>query len=160
MLGGAKDPDAAGAVLDDGQDIDPGAVEQAGGEQSSARIPCAWDRRNSAQPGPSRRGAGSIPAPLRICQTVAGATAMPSPASSPWIRRQPRDWFSPAGRRTIDRTVRCTGGRPERPCDTRARRRRTISRCHRMIVPGVTISRIAARRPAGSVPGSADHPPR
>jgi hypothetical protein len=39
-------------------------------KKSSARIPCAWDRRNSAQPGPSRRGAGSIPAFLRICQTV------------------------------------------------------------------------------------------
>ena len=49
--------------------------------------PCAWDRRNSAQPGPSRRGAGSIPALLRISQTVDGATVIPSPASSPWIRR-------------------------------------------------------------------------
>ena len=37
--------------------------------------------------GPSRRGAGSIPASLRICQTVDGATVMPSPASSPWTRR-------------------------------------------------------------------------
>ncbi len=38
-------------------------------------------------PGPSRRGAGSIPAFMRISQTVDGATVMPSPASSPWIRR-------------------------------------------------------------------------
>jgi hypothetical protein len=36
-------------------------------EKSSARIPYAWDRRNSAQPGPSRRGAGLMPAFLRIC---------------------------------------------------------------------------------------------
>ena len=43
-------------------------------KKSSARIPCAWDRRNSAQPGPSRCGARSIPALLRICQTVDGAT--------------------------------------------------------------------------------------
>jgi hypothetical protein len=35
--------------------------------------------------------------------------------------------------------------RPRR--DTRAHRRRMISRCHRKIVPGVTISGIAARRP-------------
>ena len=56
-------------------------------KKSSAGIPWAWDRRNSAQPGPSRRGAGSIPAPLRICQTVDGATVMPSVASSPWILR-------------------------------------------------------------------------
>jgi len=29
-------------------------------KESSARVPCAWDRRNSAQPGPSRRGARLI----------------------------------------------------------------------------------------------------
>ena len=34
-----------------------------------------------------------------------------------------------------------------------------MSRCHRKMVPGVTISRIAARRPAGRVPASrASHP--
>ena len=33
-------------------------------KKSSARIPCAWDRRNSAQPGPSRRGARLIPGAL------------------------------------------------------------------------------------------------
>ena len=43
-------------------------------KKSSARIPYAWDRRNSAHPGPSRRGSGSIPASLRICHTVDGAT--------------------------------------------------------------------------------------
>jgi hypothetical protein len=41
VLGGAKDLDAAGAVLDGGQDIDLGAVEQVGREESSATIPCA-----------------------------------------------------------------------------------------------------------------------
>jgi hypothetical protein len=30
-------------------------------KKSRAKIPCACDRRNSAHPGPSRRGAGSIP---------------------------------------------------------------------------------------------------
>jgi len=43
-------------------------------KKSSAGIPGAWDRRNSAQLGPSRRGARLIPALLRICQTVDGAT--------------------------------------------------------------------------------------
>ena len=43
-------------------------------KKSSARIPCAWDRGNSAQPGPSRCGAGPVPALLRICHTVDGAT--------------------------------------------------------------------------------------
>jgi hypothetical protein len=83
-------------------------------KKSSAKIPCAWDRRNSGtpelrnsgQPGPSRRGAGLIPALLRICQTVDGATVMPSPASSPWMRRYPHDSFSRASRSTTDRTLR------------------------------------------------------
>jgi hypothetical protein len=42
-------------------------------KKSSARIPCAYDRRNPAQPGAPLPGAGSIPAFLRICQTVDGA---------------------------------------------------------------------------------------
>ena len=29
-----------------------------------------------------------------------GATVMPGPASSPWIRRYPHDWFSRASRST------------------------------------------------------------
>ncbi len=110
---------------------------------------------NSAQPGPSRRGAGPIPASLRICQTVDGATVMPSAASSPWIRRYPHDSFSRASRSTADRILRCVAGRPERPPrDRRAQRRRTMPRCHRTIVPGVTINRIAASRSAGTVPAS------
>jgi hypothetical protein len=39
MLSGSEDPDAAGAVLDDGQDIDRRAVEQAGGEKPAPRSP-------------------------------------------------------------------------------------------------------------------------
>jgi hypothetical protein len=56
---------------------------------------------------------------------------------------------------TADRTLRCIAGRPGRPRrDSRAHRRRTMSGCQRKIVPGVTISRIAARRSAGTVPAS------
>ena len=84
-----------------------------------------------------------------------GATVMPSPASSPWIRRYPHDSFSRASRSTTDRTLQCVAGRPERPRrDSRAHRRRAMSRCQRKIVPGVTISRIAAKRSAGTVPAS------
>jgi hypothetical protein len=69
---------------------------------------------------------------------------MPSPASSPWIRRYPDDSFSRASRSTTDRTLRWAAGRPDRPRrDRRAHRRRTMSRCQRKIVPGVTISCIA-----------------
>jgi hypothetical protein len=62
---------------------------------------------------------GAIP-DARICHTVDGATMTPSPASSPWIRRYPHDSFSRASRSTTDRTVRRTGGRPERPGGTTA----------------------------------------
>jgi hypothetical protein len=84
--GGCEDAYPAGAVLNNGKDADLRSAEQAV-KKSSARIPCAWDRGNSARPGPSRRGAGSVPAFLRICQTVDGATVLPGPASSPWMRR-------------------------------------------------------------------------
>jgi hypothetical protein len=87
MPGGAQNPYAAGAVLDHGKDADLSAVEQVGGEEVQRQDPLCWDRRNSGQPGPSRRGAGPVPAPLGICRTVDGATLTPSPASSPWIRR-------------------------------------------------------------------------
>jgi hypothetical protein len=54
-----------------------------------------------------------------------------------------------------DRTRRCVAGRPDRPRrDSRFHRRRTISRCQRTIVPGVTISRIADSRSIGTVPAS------
>ena len=67
----------------------------------------------------------------------------------------PHDLFSRASRSTTDRTLRRTGGRPDRPRrDSRAQRRRTMSRCHRKIVAGATISRIAASWLAGSVPAS------
>jgi putative transposase len=58
-------------------------------------------------------------------------------------------------RHTADRTLRCVAGRPGRPWrDNRAQRRRTMSRCQRMMVAGVAISRIPARRSMGSVPAS------
>ena len=39
MFGGSGDPDAAGAVLDDGQDVDLRAVEQVGGEEVQRQDP-------------------------------------------------------------------------------------------------------------------------
>jgi hypothetical protein len=86
---------------------------------------------------------------------VDGATAMPSPASSALMRRYPHDCFSRASRSTTDRTLRCMAGRPDRTWrDNRPQRRRSMPRCQRTIVPGVTINRIAARRSAGTAPAS------
>ncbi|WP_323178695.1 hypothetical protein [Streptomyces sp. NBC_01381] len=65
-------------------------------KKSTARIPEAWLRRNCAQVGPERRGAGSIPALFRIAQTVEAPTGRPARASSPAILRYPQCGFSVA----------------------------------------------------------------
>ena len=41
-------------------------------KKSVARIASAWQRRNCAQVGPARRGAGGIGASVRICHSVDG----------------------------------------------------------------------------------------
>ena len=43
-------------------------------KKSTARIVFAWASRNARQVCPDRAGAGSMPASLRICYTVDGAT--------------------------------------------------------------------------------------
>jgi hypothetical protein len=76
-------------VLYHSQDVGLGAVEQAGREESRARIASAWERKNCDQAGPVRRRAGPVPLALRISPTVDAATLTPKPASSPWILRYP-----------------------------------------------------------------------
>jgi hypothetical protein len=44
-------------------------------------------RRNAVQLCSSRLGAGLIPASFSIDETVLAASVIPSPTSSPWIRR-------------------------------------------------------------------------
>src|ERR1019366_6499525 len=81
-------------------------------KKSHARIASAWERRNCDQAGPDRRGAGSIPAFLRISHAVDAATFTPRPASSPWILRYPHSGFSRASRRTRALMFRRVAGRP------------------------------------------------
>jgi hypothetical protein len=52
-------------------------------KKSTARIVFAWASRNARQLCPDRLGAGSMPASLRICQTVDAAMVCPRPVSSP-----------------------------------------------------------------------------
>jgi hypothetical protein len=59
VLGGAEDPDPAGAVLDDGQDVDLGAVEQVGGEEVQLRDPLGL---RSQELSPAR----AVPARRRV----------------------------------------------------------------------------------------------
>ena len=84
MLRVSENPDPAAAVLDDGQDVHLGGIEQVGGEQVQRQERLCLGSQELVPARPSRRGAGSMPASLRICQTVDGATVTPSAASSPW----------------------------------------------------------------------------
>jgi hypothetical protein len=119
-------------------------------KKSQARMASAWERRNCDQVGPVRRGAGSMPLALRISHTVDAARLTPRPASSPWILRYPHPGFSLASRRTRALMCRRVAGRPVLPrLDLAAQRRRTMSRCQRRIVSGVTSSRSPRRRPFG-----------
>jgi len=72
-----RDPqemDPAGGMLHDEQHGQPLAQQRGPAQKKSvARMPCAWAARNCRQVGPSRRGAGSMPARLRIDHTVLGA---------------------------------------------------------------------------------------
>src|ERR1022692_523058 len=70
-------PGRAGAVLDHGQDVDLRAVEQVSGEEVQRQDPLRLGPQELRPARAVRRGAGSIPASLRICQTVDGATVMP-----------------------------------------------------------------------------------
>ena len=108
----------------------------------------ACRRRNSAQLDSRRRGAGSTPWRRRISHTVLAASEIPSPSSSPWIRRYPQPGFSLASRTTSSRTLCGVPGRPGRRCGY-VQRRDTSSRCQRSSVAGVTKNDGHARR--GSV---------
>ena len=55
--------------------------------KSQAMMPAAWAFRNAVQLKPARIGAGSMPAWRRTVHTVLGATLMPRPRGSPWMRR-------------------------------------------------------------------------
>jgi hypothetical protein len=125
-------------------------------KKSQARIASAWERKNSGQAGPVRRRAGSMPLAFKISHTVDAATLTPRPASSPWILRYPHPGFSRASRRTSARMFRRVAGRPVLSrMDLAAQRRRTMSRCQRTIVSGVTSSRSPWRRAFGITPSRA-----
>ena len=99
----------------------------------------ACARKNAGQLCSSRLGAGWIPAPFRIDQTVLAASLIPSPTSSPWMRRYPQPGFSRANCSTSSRSSAAVGGRPGRR-GRYVQRRATSSRCQRRSVAGVTNS--------------------
>jgi hypothetical protein len=83
----SENPDAPAGVLDHGQDIGLGAIEQVRREEVARQDRLGLGAQEQ-QPGrPAGRGAGSMPPFFRISDTVDAATRTPSPASSPWILR-------------------------------------------------------------------------
>jgi hypothetical protein len=56
-------------------------------KKSITSTPSAWARRNCRQVTAERRGAGSIPAQLRMVHTLLAHTRYPSRHNSPWILR-------------------------------------------------------------------------
>ena len=115
----------------------------------------ALDRaaRNCFQVGPLRRGAGSIPAALRIPQTVECATLWPSLINSPWMRRCPHRGFSAAIRRISAFTTARVDGRPG-GLRTGAYLHATSRRCHDNRVFGVT-GNTSSQRTRGIRPDNA-----
>jgi hypothetical protein len=61
-------------------------------KKSHAMIASAWERRNYAQDGPCRRGAGSIPCFLRISQTVNARPAQANSGRAALRRSRSRTW--------------------------------------------------------------------
>jgi hypothetical protein len=75
------------AVLDKEQHIQAAQQHGVDMEEVGGQDGLRLASRNARQDCPARCGAGSMPASLRICHTVDGASLHPRPASSPWMRR-------------------------------------------------------------------------
>jgi len=88
MQGDSEDADAPGCVLDHGQDVDLGAVEQVDCEEVACqdRLGLGAQELRPGWPGSARRRVDPG-IPQDISHTVDAATLTPRPASSPWILR-------------------------------------------------------------------------
>jgi hypothetical protein len=87
MRSDSENPDAPAGVLDHGQDMGLGAIEQVRREEVARqdRLGLGAQEQRPGRTGPPRRRID--PASFRISDTVDAATRTPSPASSPWILR-------------------------------------------------------------------------
>jgi len=89
-VGVRRDPgqvNAASRELNEEQNLEPLQEQRVDREEIALEDARRLLGGNSAQLASSRIGAGSIPASLRIVHTVLAASLIPSPTSSPWIRR-------------------------------------------------------------------------
>src|SRR4051812_45009284 len=83
LRGHSPQVQSSGAVLNDTSTYNRLSSTVSTTKKSQAITACAWAARNCRQPGPARRGAGSMPAVCRNSHTVEAAIAYPSRASSP-----------------------------------------------------------------------------
>jgi hypothetical protein len=138
----AEDADAPRRVLDHHQDIGLGAVEQLEAEEVARqdRLGLRTQELRPGWPGSSWRGVDAVGLEdlpygrRRDLDSQAGQFSV-DPAVSPF-------GISRASRRTRALIFRRVAGRPVFPrMDRAAQRRRTMSRCQRTMVSGVTRSR-------------------
>ena len=107
-------------------------------KKSIARIPWAWDLRNSLQVGPPRRGAGERPARRSSVRIFVAETQTPSLASSPRILMHPHLGLSLPIRNMRSLTSWLIGGLPAVDARRNVHFLRTSSRCQRSSVFGWT----------------------
>ena len=90
--GDTEDPDPAGGVLNDGEHIGAGAIEQINGEEvgGNDRLGLSVEELRPRRSGTTRCGWQACPGedlPHRRRGHGNAESGMPSPASSPWMRR-------------------------------------------------------------------------
>ena len=156
VQGDAEDADAPGRVLDNGQHVSLGAVEQVDREEVACqdRLGLRTQELRPGRPGPSwlgridAAGLGDLPYGRRgDLDSQPGQLAV-DPAVPPFgvLACEPED-------QGLDIPADWTPVLPR--MDLVAQRRRTISRCQRRIVSGVTSSRNPWRRGFGITPSRA-----
>jgi hypothetical protein len=113
--------------------------------KSHASTLAACARRKARHDECVRCGAGCRPASSSTFRTEVADTLMPTPFSSPAMRRYPQCEFSRASRRIIVRSDDSSGGRPGLVCEY-VQRRAASWRCHRRSVSGFTGKLVQAAR--------------
>jgi hypothetical protein len=105
---------APGRELDEEQNVDPPQGDRVDGEEVARDHALCLASDELAPGNPGALAVRPIPAPIRMLRTLVAEIWIPSPISSPAIRRYPHLWFSRASRRISSRTSRLTLGRPGR----------------------------------------------
>jgi hypothetical protein len=112
MGGYAGDVELACAVLEEDQGVHPAQIDQVDVDEVAGDDALGLRGQELAPRRPAAARAGSMPAAVKISQTVVAPIECPRRTGSPWIRRQPHRGFSWASRSTNAFTARAVGGLP------------------------------------------------